>query len=137
MELILYKESLSLKSSYIKERVASRDQAPISKHYVIFENGQDVAFATLDEPKQKDHLCIYNLFVDPKVRRQGVATRAIRLIETSAKERNFPKIYLKPKPLDIGRRMVFHLMNLQIHVVVVGALLIVFPKIASLLGIRV
>jgi GNAT superfamily N-acetyltransferase len=71
------------------------------KHFVAVENGEEVAFVSLDIfPHPQESLVLYTLVVPKSIRLKGFGSRVLVEVERLAKEWRYANVLLKPKPLD-------------------------------------
>jgi hypothetical protein len=76
-------------------------KAAATKHFVAIENGEEVAFVSLDIfPHPQEFLVLYTLVVPESIRLKGFGSRVLVEVERLAKEWRYAKVLLKPKPLD-------------------------------------
>jgi len=76
-------------------------KAAATKHFVAIENGEEVAFVSLDIfPHPQESLVLYTLVVPKSIRLEGFGSRVLVEVERLAKEWRYSKVLLKPKPLD-------------------------------------
>jgi GNAT superfamily N-acetyltransferase len=81
---------------------ATKPKQPITKYYVATSDGQEVGFVALDVPEDKSYLCIYELIVNPMVRRRGFGSEIVRKCYQMAKSFGCKKICLRPRPVEEG-----------------------------------
>ena len=70
----------------LRERAELQIANSYTRHYLIRENGKELAFLSLDFYPHPDPLFIYEMFVSSGVRCQGVGTRLLREIEMPARK---------------------------------------------------
>lgn len=70
-----------------------------TKHYVVYDQGSEVAFLSIDPRPDLNMLVIYQIFVLPEIRRRGVGTRVLLAAENMAMGAGFPSVRLLPTAL--------------------------------------
>lgn len=98
----------------IRKRSRESSTGQFTKHYAVWENGQEVALLSLeyfppdeypaseyprDQFPQTDRLDIYEIFVPDDFRNRGIGTRALALAEQHARELGLGKTRLHARPL--------------------------------------
>jgi GNAT superfamily N-acetyltransferase len=93
------------------EEVKGKFHGQFTKHYAVWENGQEVALLSLeyfppdkypaseyprDQFPQTDRLDIYEIFVPDEFRNRGIGTRALALAEQHAREMGLGKTLCMP-----------------------------------------
>lgn len=83
-------------------RMSQSPKAPHTRHYVVMEDGLEVAFLALDQIPDVDYLVLYEIFVRPDCRGKGLGSRLLGEVEGVAKALGYEKITLSPWPLEQG-----------------------------------
>jgi GNAT superfamily N-acetyltransferase len=85
----------------IRRRAKEGSKAAPTRHFVAIENGEEVAFVSLDIfPHPQEFLVLYTLVVPKSIRLKGFGSRVLMEVERLAKEWKYAKVLLRPKPLD-------------------------------------
>lgn len=70
---------------------------------VLVGENEEVAFVVIDRWREPHNaLVVYELFVTPRFRRQGIGSAILKKIERLADEEAFAKVSLFPAPLEPG-----------------------------------
>jgi GNAT superfamily N-acetyltransferase len=83
----------------IRDRAERSSRGSCTKHFVLYEQGNEVAFLSVDPRPDLNLLVIYEVFVVPELRRHGISTRVLLAAEKLARETGFPRARLTPKAL--------------------------------------
>ncbi len=76
-------------------------KAAATKHFMAIENGEEVAFVSLDIfPPSQQPLVLYTLVVPKSLRGKGVGSRVLAEVERLAKQWKYAEVLLRPKSLD-------------------------------------
>jgi GNAT superfamily N-acetyltransferase len=86
----------------IQRRARESVKGRFTQQYVVRESGADVAFVALDVIPTTDYLVLYEIFVAKALRRKGIGSRLLKLIEHIGKERGYRRVTLDPCPLEPG-----------------------------------
>lgn len=84
----------------LRERATYKSTNLHTRHFLIRENGKELAFLSLDFSPPPDPLFIYDMFVSGNLRGQGIGTRLLKEIEMLAKRSGYDSIELNAHPLD-------------------------------------
>ncbi|RCJ20540.1 hypothetical protein A6770_31490 [Nostoc minutum NIES-26] len=88
-----------IRSQVLRER-AKRCNARITSCFIAICNDIEVAFFALDLWPVPKPLVLYELYVVPNMRSQGIGSRVLVEVEALATKKGYQKIILNPKPLD-------------------------------------
>ena len=83
-------------------RMSQSRKARHTHHYVVMEDRSEVAFLALDQIPGVDYLVLYEIFVRPNCRGNGLGSRLLGEVEGLAKALGYERITLSPWPLEHG-----------------------------------
>src|SRR5215210_626725 len=86
----------------LRTRAMISSKARYTEHYVVDEDGEEVAFLSLDRIPHVDYLVLYEIFVPPVLRHQGIGSRVLMEVERIAQEHAYEKITVTPSALEPG-----------------------------------
>jgi GNAT superfamily N-acetyltransferase len=86
-------------SDAIRDRVLHSSRGMYTKHFVAYENSNEVAFLSVDLWPDHSLFVIYEIWVLRDVRGHGTGTRVLLAAEKLARDGGFPRIRLVPKAL--------------------------------------
>lgn len=86
----------------IRARMLNSSKARHTHHYVVMEDGSEVAFIALDQIPGVEYLVLYEIFVRPDCRGKGIGSRTLGEVEGVAKDLGYERITLSPWPLEAG-----------------------------------
>jgi len=98
--LALFPGTNSVEDIELHERAERSSFGGYSHQYLVRENGNEIAFLTLDFWPPSEHLVIYELFIKSSLRRKGYGTKILSLIEPLARKMGYKTIVLNAHPLD-------------------------------------
>ena len=81
------------------DRALHSSKGCYTKHYIVHDHGDEVAFLSIDSRPDLNLLVIYEIFVLPEIRGRGVGTRVLFAAENLARNLGLPKVRLIPKAL--------------------------------------
>jgi ribosomal protein S18 acetylase RimI-like enzyme len=84
----------------LRARASSRSSGKYTRHFIVFENGEEVAFVSLDFNPGGKHLSIYEIFIPRGVRGRGIGVRLLQEVEQMAKKEGYGKVQLSARPSD-------------------------------------
>jgi GNAT superfamily N-acetyltransferase len=87
-------------SRAIREQIECAPPSRGASQYVVYRDGREVAFVSLDHFPDSTDIVIYEIFVDPAWRNRGIGTAIMKELELMALRRRCTKIMLCPQPLD-------------------------------------
>ncbi len=87
-------------SSALREQIQSPPPRRGASLYLIYLQGEEVAFVSIDHLPGTTELLIYEILLDPAYRGRGIGTAIMREIEAFAVRRGYERILLCPQPLD-------------------------------------
>ena len=96
------KDSIEISTHSLKERFESRSSGCCSRHFIAVCDGLEIAFVTLDLFSRQSHMFLYALFVPKELRQRGFGTNVLLEVENRAKDWNYKRVFLHPKPIDEG-----------------------------------
>ena len=73
-----------------------------TRHYIALAQSKEIAFVSLDRWPELSQMLVYEIFVTPSCRRQGVASAVLNEIEHISACEGFSIVRLSPSPLDDG-----------------------------------
>jgi hypothetical protein len=100
MEFIEISDYLQIQNKEIKSRTVQSSQNAYTRHYLVKDNNNEVAFLSLDLMYDRKILFLYELFVITSERKKGNAYKIIDSVFEFAKNESFEKVYLDPHPFD-------------------------------------
>jgi ribosomal protein S18 acetylase RimI-like enzyme len=77
--------------------IRSATASPVSGYYGLFSKNQLIGYAQFDQvqlPKQQHTAYLYNLYVDPNHRGQGLATRLVDHLTKLAKQHQIERLFI-------------------------------------------
>ena len=80
-------------------------QSPKARHthqYVAIKDGSEVAFLALDQIPGVSYLVLYEIFVRRDCRGRGIGSRLLGEVEGVAKDLDYERITVSPRPLEEG-----------------------------------
>jgi len=100
MEIIEVSNDLQISSIEIKQRIEQSLKNSYTRHYLVKDNGDEIAFMSLDLMHDRKLLYLYELFVLIPKRRMGHAYGILDLVFEYAIKESFEEIYVDPHPFD-------------------------------------
>lgn len=100
MDLIEISEDVQIKSEEIKDRATQSSKNAYTKHYIVKDQEDEIAFLSLDLMHKRNLLFLYEILVINSKRRQGYCYKILDLLCDFAQERSFNEIHLDPNPFD-------------------------------------
>jgi GNAT superfamily N-acetyltransferase len=92
-------DSRTVANDALRDRAVCSSRGRYTKHCVVYHQGSEVAFLSVDPRPDLNLLVIYEIFVVPEIRRRGMGTRALLAAEDLARNTGFPRVRLVPKAL--------------------------------------
>jgi len=95
-----------IENNKIKNRTIQSKKNDWSIHYLVKDNGTEIAFLSLDlmpmsPPIRKNNLIfIYELFVITSKRRNGYGNKILDWVFDKAKKESFYEVWCEPNPFD-------------------------------------
>jgi GNAT superfamily N-acetyltransferase len=83
----------------LRDRAVCSSRGHYTKHYVVYDQGSEVAFLSVDPRPDLNLLLIYEIFVVPEIRRHGIGTGVLLAAESLVRDTGFPRVRLIPKAL--------------------------------------
>ncbi len=86
----------------IQERARNGSACQLTKKYSVFDEEREVAYLALDwwPLHQRSDLVLYELYVLPQFRHQGIGARILAEVERLAKESGYSRLLLTARPLE-------------------------------------
>lgn len=101
MELNIVENVNSVSDESIKNRIRQSSKTRYTLHYVFQRKiGEALAFLSIDVRPNVDYLVLYEIFVPPGLRENGIGSRALIQVESLAKKLGLKRIALFPKPFE-------------------------------------
>lgn len=102
--LIPISAQVQLRNPIIRERYAQAPKTEITSYFLATRSGVEVAFVVIDLwPNGIGELVLYQLYVLPGERGQGIGTSVLRAVEDYAVSVGRSIVVLDPHPLEKGR----------------------------------
>jgi GNAT superfamily N-acetyltransferase len=86
----------------LKKRAQESTLSPKTKHYKAMAHSKEVAFVSLDRWPELGEMAVYEIYVPPSARRQGIATAVLNETERISACEGFSTVSLFASPLDHG-----------------------------------
>jgi GNAT superfamily N-acetyltransferase len=83
----------------LRDRALHSSRGGYTKHYIVYDQGSEVAFLSVDLRPDLNLLVIYEIFVVPEIRRHGIGIRVLLAAESLARDTGLPRVRLIPKAL--------------------------------------
>jgi GNAT superfamily N-acetyltransferase len=99
VQIVEVTDSRTVLNGALRDRALHSSRGRYTKHYVVHDQGSEVAFLSVDPRPDLNLLVIYEIFVLPEVRRRGIGTRVLLAAENMARDTGFPRARLIPKAL--------------------------------------
>jgi GNAT superfamily N-acetyltransferase len=99
IQIVVVADSRTIVNDALRDRAVCSSRGRYTKHYVVYDQGCEVAFLSVDPRPDLNLLVIYEIFVVPEIRRRGIGTRVLLAAENLARGTGFPKVRLVPKAL--------------------------------------
>lgn len=100
MELIEITDEATIISAEIIDRTKQSSKNRYTQHYLVKENGVEIAFLSLDLMYNHQSLFLYELFVVNSKRKNGYGNKILDLVFDFAKKDSFNEIRVEPHPFD-------------------------------------
>jgi GNAT superfamily N-acetyltransferase len=100
MELVELTNPEQASNVELRERAKHIGANGYTKNFLVFEEGREVAFVSLDFWPKGYPLILHDLLVSTDVRRNLVGTRVLNAVEVIAKQNNYPAVSLQPKSFN-------------------------------------
>jgi GNAT superfamily N-acetyltransferase len=91
---------LEIDNLELRERAQVSTKNQYTKHYVVKEGAQEVAFLSLDLYPGTEYLALYELFVAASERRKGVGSKVLGHAEDLGRNLGYRIITVTPWPLE-------------------------------------
>lgn len=92
-------DSRSIVNDALRDRALHSSRGCYTKHYIMYDQGSEVGFLSVDSRPDLNLLVIYEIFVAPEIRRRGIGTRVLLAVENLARGTGLPRVRLIPKAL--------------------------------------
>lgn len=89
-----------LQSETLRKRLTESSKGPRTQQWIIFLEGEEVAFLSIDDVPERGCLFLYEVYVDPAQRGRGIGTELLIEVEELAMQKGYSRVVLKPVPLD-------------------------------------
>lgn len=89
-----------VKSDSLRARAEKSSKSAYTHHYLVYDEDSEVAFLSLDIRPNVDYLVLYEIFVKPELRHQGIGSRLLLETEKLAKNLGLWRIILNPEPFE-------------------------------------
>jgi GNAT superfamily N-acetyltransferase len=99
VQIVQMADSRTVVNDALRDRAVCSSRGHYTKHYVVYDQGSEVAFLSVDPRPYLNLLVIYEIFVVPEIRRRGIGTRVLLAAENLARDTGFPRVRLTPKAL--------------------------------------
>jgi GNAT superfamily N-acetyltransferase len=95
----------TVESPLLRKRAEESSRTKYTEHYIAYDEGREIGFISLDVRPGTDYVVLYELIVEPSLRRLGIGTALVAEVEKITRGLGRPRIILMPEPfmLDIGR----------------------------------
>lgn len=98
-EIVEIVDSRTVANDSLRDRAVCSSRGRYTRHYVLYDQGSEVAFLSVDPRPDLNLLVIYEIFVVPEIRHRGMGTRALLAAENLARHDDLPRVRLVPKAL--------------------------------------
>ena len=99
MEIIQLTNNMSLLNRELHERAQHSSLGQYTTHYVVYDQGLEVAFLSLDHRLDINVMVIYEIYLPEELRGSGIGTRVLLAAEAFAKQCGFSRTLVRPAPL--------------------------------------
>lgn len=99
IKIVELADSRRVVNDALRQRAEHSSRGCYTKHFVVCDQGCEVAFLSLDLRPDLNLLVIYEIFVVPEIRHRGIGTRVLLATESLARSRGFPRVRLFPNAL--------------------------------------
>jgi len=99
LQIVQLVDSHSVANEALRDRAVSSSRGQYTKQYVVYDQGNEVAFLSVDPRPDLNLFVIYEIFVVPEIRFRGMGTRVLLAAENLARQAGFPRTRLVPRAL--------------------------------------
>ena len=99
VQVVEVADSRTVINDALRDRALHGSRGGYTKHYIVYDQGSEVAFLSVDLRPDLNLLVIYEIFVVPEIRRRGIGARVLLAAETLARDTGLPRVRLIPKAL--------------------------------------
>jgi len=99
VRLVPVTDPSTVSNTSIRERVLGSSKGSLTKHFVVYDDGHEVAFLSVDLRTDINLLVIYEIFVPQELRGRGIGTSVLLAAEKLGRDHGFPMATLIPKAL--------------------------------------
>jgi GNAT superfamily N-acetyltransferase len=92
LQIVEIVDSRTVANDALRDRAVCSSRGLYTKHYVVYDQGSEVAFLSVDPRPDLNLLVIYEIFVVPEIRHRGMGNRAILSVENLARHTGFPRV---------------------------------------------
>src|SRR5437899_1218075 len=89
----------AIKNDELRARAVNRSSGKYTRHFIVYDGGEEAAFVSLDFYPDSESLSIYEMFVASTMRGRGVGEKLLQEIETMAKTKGYSRVQLGARPL--------------------------------------
>jgi GNAT superfamily N-acetyltransferase len=86
----------------LRKRAEESQKSRNTTHYCAIAHGREVGFLSLDAWRDTGRMVLYELFIATELRRQGMGSVLLTIVEEMARAEGLRRLTLRPKPLDQG-----------------------------------
>jgi len=89
VRLVLVADPSTVSNIAIRERVLGSSKGSLTKHFVVYDDGHEVAFLSVDLRTDMNLLVIYEIFVPQELRGRGIGTSVLSAAEKLGRDNGF------------------------------------------------
>jgi GNAT superfamily N-acetyltransferase len=84
----------------LRDKALHSSKATYTKHYIAYDYSDEIGFLSLDIIPNTDYLILYEIYVKPHLRRRGIGTELLKLVERHARELDYKYVFVRPQPME-------------------------------------